>query len=81
MNRELTKLESRFSGIVSLEELPAAVFILDTKKENNAVVEANSIGIPVIGLSNANADIGVDTVSYYCKYTVTGGGDVYSWFG
>ena len=59
MNRELTKLESRFSGIVSLEELPAAVFILDTKKENNAVVEANSIGIPVIGLSNANADIGL----------------------
>ena len=56
LNRELTKLESRFSGIASLTELPDAVFVLDTKKEHNAVTEVNSMGIPVIGLSNANAD-------------------------
>ncbi len=59
MNRELTKLESRFSGISTLENLPAAVFILDTYREKNAVIEANNAGIPIIGFSNANADLHV----------------------
>ena len=57
LNRALANLETKFSGIVSLEQLPAAVFILDAKKEQHAVAEANKVGVPVIGFSNANADI------------------------
>ncbi len=56
MNRELTKLESKFLGIISLEEMPSAVFVLDTRKEHNAVTEANRLGVSVIGFSNADAD-------------------------
>ena len=57
LNRELTKLENRFTGIATLTELPQAVFVLDTRKEKIAVKEANSASIPVIGFSSANADV------------------------
>ncbi len=57
LNRELTKLENRFTGIAALTELPQAVFVLDTRKEKIAVKEANSAGISVIGFSSANADV------------------------
>ena len=56
MKREMTKLEGRFSGIASMENPPAAIFILDTRKEKNAVTEATQINIPIIGFSNADAD-------------------------
>ena len=57
LNRELAKLENRFTGIATLTELPQAIFVLDTRKESIAVKEANSAGIPIIGFSSANADI------------------------
>lgn len=57
LNRELAKLENRFTGIALLSELPQAVFVLDTRKEKIAVKEANSTGVPVIGFSNADADV------------------------
>ena len=57
LNRELAKLENRFTGIASLSELPQAIFVLDTWKEKIAVKEANSAGVPIIGFSTANADI------------------------
>ena len=57
MNRELVKLERKFSGIRVLEKLPDAVFVLDTWREKNAVSEASEAGIPIIGFSNANANI------------------------
>ena len=56
-DREIARLEEKFSGIVNLKAKPAAVFILDVKKEVNAVNEANKVGVPVIGFSNANADL------------------------
>ena len=57
LNRELAKLENRFTGITALHELPQAIFILDTRKEKIATKEANSMDIPVIGFSTANADL------------------------
>lgn len=57
MNRELAKLENRFAGITDMDELPAAIFVLDTRKEHIAVTEANGAGVPVIGFSNINADL------------------------
>ena len=57
LNRELTKLESRFTGIAALTELPQAIFVLDTRKEHIAVKEANGAEVPIIGFSTANADL------------------------
>ena len=57
MDRTLSKLESKFGGISSMERLPSAIFILDTQKEKIAVNEAKTAGVPIIGFSNANADL------------------------
>ena len=39
-----------------MSALPSAVFIVDTKREEIAVREANKLGIPVIGMLDTNAD-------------------------
>ena len=57
MTRELGKLQGKFSGIASMTERPAALIVFDTKREKIAVSEAIRSKIPVIGFSNANADL------------------------
>jgi len=59
LEHELTKLKKNFGGIISMERMPKAVFIVDTKKEDTAVREARKLGIPVIGLidTNSNPDL------------------------
>ena len=39
-----------------MEELPSAIFIVDPKKERNAVLEAKKLGIPVIAIVDTNCD-------------------------
>ena len=39
-----------------MEELPAAIFIVDPKKERNAVLEAKRLGIPVVAIVDTNCD-------------------------
>jgi small subunit ribosomal protein S2 len=56
MQRELDKLERNLNGIRDLARLPDAVFILDTKKEDIAVTEANKLGIPVVAVVDSNYD-------------------------
>ncbi|MFZ4433505.1 MAG: 30S ribosomal protein S2 [Microthrixaceae bacterium] len=56
MQRELDKLERNLNGIRDLARLPDAVFILDTKKEDIAVTEANKLGIPVVAVVDTNCD-------------------------
>ena len=56
LSRELDKLERNLNGIRNLERLPDAVFILDTKKEDIAVTEANKLGIPVVAVVDTNCD-------------------------
>ena len=56
LTRELDKLERNLNGIRNLERLPDAVFILDTKKEDIAVTEANKLGIPVVAVVDTNCD-------------------------
>ncbi len=55
--REIAKMETLFSGLVSLKGLPDALFIVDPKKEANAVAEAKRLGIPVIAIANTDCDI------------------------
>ena len=53
---ELEKLEKFIGGIVDLESPPQALFIIDVKKEENAIREARKLGIPVIGILDSNCD-------------------------
>lgn len=62
LEKELGKLNKNFSGIVQMEKMPAALFIVDTKKEETAVSEARRLGIPIIGLIDTNCD--PDIVDY-----------------
>jgi small subunit ribosomal protein S2 len=56
MSKEKEKLIRALGGIRNMSELPAMIFIVDTKKEANAVREARKLGIPIIGLIDTNAD-------------------------
>lgn len=62
IDREIANLERFFSGVVSMKELPKALFIIDPKKEKNAVKEALDMGIPVIAL--AGSDCNIKEVTY-----------------
>lgn len=59
LGKELAKLKKNFSGIVNMERMPRAVFIVDTKKEETAVREARRLSIPIISLidTNSNPDL------------------------
>jgi len=62
LEKELSKLKKSFSGIAAMERMPGAIFVVDTKKEETAVREANRLSIPVIGLIDTNSD--PDLVTY-----------------
>jgi small subunit ribosomal protein S2 len=62
LRREKEKLERNLSGIQDMERLPAAVFVIDTKKEHIAVSEANKLGLPVVAIVDTNCD--PDEVDY-----------------
>ncbi|CAN5334422.1 30S ribosomal protein S2 [soil metagenome] len=54
--REIEDLEKNFSGVANLTKLPDMVFIVDTHRENGAVLESNRMGIVVMGLVDSNGD-------------------------
>ncbi len=56
LEKELAKLNKNFSGIVLMERMPKALFVVDTKKEDTAVREARRLGIPIIGLIDTNSN-------------------------
>lgn len=56
IDREITELLGRFGGLVKMTELPAALFVVDTRHEDTAVQEANQLKIPVVGLSSSDCD-------------------------
>lgn len=57
IDREIANLERFFSGIVSMKDLPKALFVVDSKKEKIAVKEAQDMGIPVISLSGSDCNL------------------------
>lgn len=57
IDREIARLENLFGGIVSMSNLPAAIFVVDSKKEDIAVLEAREKKIPVISISGSDCDI------------------------
>jgi small subunit ribosomal protein S2 len=62
ITRELEKLSRNLRGMRNMTRLPEAVFVLDTKKEQIAVTEANKLGIPVIAVVDTNCD--PDVIDY-----------------
>jgi small subunit ribosomal protein S2 len=56
IRRQMSRMNRNFEGMLGVAELPAAVFIIDTKNEEIAVTEAKRLGIPVIGLVDTNSD-------------------------
>ena len=54
--KEMADLEKNLGGIKTMEQLPSAVFIVDPRKEKNAVAEAKKLGIPVISIVDTNCD-------------------------
>ena len=59
---EIEKLEKYLGGIKSMTKLPAALFIVDPKREKIAVSEARKLGIPVVAIVDTNCD--PDEVDY-----------------
>ena len=57
IDREIARLETLFSGLVPLTKTPDAIFIVDPKKEHNALAEAKAFNIPVIALCGSDCDI------------------------
>ncbi len=62
LGKELAKLQANLGGARELKGLPAALFVIDTKREENAIKEANRLGIPVVALIDTNSD--PDVVNY-----------------
>lgn len=62
LDKEYQRLLEYLEGIKEMKELPKALFIVDLKKEHIAVHEARVLGIPVVGISDTNAD--PDVIEY-----------------
>ena len=62
IDKEILSLEKMFFGIVGLKKMPEALFIIDPRREKNAVKEALDMGIPVIAL--AGSDCNITEVTY-----------------
>jgi small subunit ribosomal protein S2 len=56
IQREITRLQTRLSGIRNMKSLPDLLFVIDIEREDTAVREANLKGIPVIALVDTNCD-------------------------
>ncbi len=56
LEKESGKLQKNFSGIVQMERMPKAIFVVDTKKEDTAIREARRLSIPIVGLIDTNSD-------------------------
>ena len=62
LQKEMADLEKNLGGIKDMKGLPSAIFIVDPKKEKNAVDEARKLGIPIVAIVDTNCD--PDEVDY-----------------
>ena len=56
IRRQMSRMNRNFEGLLQVDKLPGALFVIDTKNEYIAVEEARRLGIPVIALVDTNAD-------------------------
>ncbi len=62
LGKELDKLQRNLGGVRDMKAVPQAIFVVDTKREELAVREANRLHIPVVGLLDTNSD--PDVIDY-----------------
>ncbi len=62
LRKEMDRLEKFLGGIKEMRGIPQALFIIDPRKERNAILEARILGIPVFGIIDTNCD--PDEVDY-----------------
>ena len=56
LKKEMDKLEKNLGGIKNMKEMPGVLFIVDPKKERNAILEARKLNIPTVGLIDTNCN-------------------------
>ena len=56
LKKEMDKLNKNLGGIKEMKEMPGVIFIVDPKKERNAILEARKLNIPTIGLIDTNCN-------------------------
>jgi len=56
LRNEMERLEKFLGGIKGINGVPDAIFVIDPRKERNAIKEAHKLGIPVIGVVDTNCD-------------------------
>lgn len=56
LKNEMEKLEKNLGGIKDMKQLPAALFIVDPRKEHIAVLEAHKLNIPIVATVDTNCD-------------------------
>lgn len=57
IDKDVERLERNFAGIVTMKDIPAAMFVVDPRKEAIAVKEAQYLGIPIIAIASSDCDI------------------------
>ncbi|MBS3872657.1 MAG: 30S ribosomal protein S2 [Firmicutes bacterium] len=60
--KEMERLEKFLGGIKNMQGLPGALFVIDPRKEKNAIAEARRLGIPIVAIVDTNCD--PDEVDY-----------------
>ena len=53
---EIAKLEKYLGGVKEMKKIPAALFIVDPRKERNAIAEAHKLNIPIVAIVDTNCD-------------------------
>jgi small subunit ribosomal protein S2 len=56
IRREAGRLQKYFDGIRDMDKIPAAMFVVDIKREHNAVAEARKLKVPIIAIVDTNCD-------------------------
>ena len=81
LNLEIEKLEKFMGGITEMKKQPAAMFIVDPRKERIAVAEAHRLHIPIIAIVDTNCDPdeidyvipgnddAIRAIQFYCCWT------------
>ena len=57
IDREIDNLTHNFGGIMPMKALPAALFVVDSRREHIAIAEAHRMNIPVIALMNSDCNM------------------------
>jgi small subunit ribosomal protein S2 len=56
IEREITKMKSFYEGLREIKKIPEAMWVVDVKREMNAIMEAKALGVKVFGVADTNCD-------------------------